>query len=141
MDRPRHRRSVSPEEAAALSRAAFAIFRRWTLTDERAAAIAGVKVADLDALRTGAPPSEATTLRFADLLGIHAALRTIFRETERCYAWVKAPNAAFGGASALDLMGGDDLAGVERVLRHLLEEVERFGAPAEHEIARPGTGR
>jgi hypothetical protein len=42
--------------------------------------------------------------RLGDLMGIHKALRYMFREPDRCYAWVKKPNDAFGGQSALTRM-------------------------------------
>ena len=38
------------------------------------------------------------------LLGIHKALRYMFSSPERGYAWIRKPNAAFGGHSALDRM-------------------------------------
>ena len=37
-------------------------------------------------------------------MGIHKALRIVFKEPQRAYAWVKAPNTAFGGRSALEVM-------------------------------------
>ncbi len=44
------------------------------------------------------------------------------RKTAYCpkgYAWIKAPNAAFGGVSALDVMGGGELTDLMRVRRYL----------------------
>ncbi|MCK9917626.1 MbcA/ParS/Xre antitoxin family protein [Microbacteriaceae bacterium K1510] len=51
----------------------------------------------------GAVPSD-TVWRLGDLMGIHKALRHLFTEPERGYAWVKRPNTAFGGKSALERM-------------------------------------
>jgi hypothetical protein len=40
----------------------------------------------------------------AHLMGIHKGLRYLFKEPARGYAWIRKPNAAFGGESALSLM-------------------------------------
>src|SRR5213596_3636236 len=51
------------------------------------------------------------------LMGIHKALRIIFRDASRGYAWIGAANAAFGGRSALDVMLGGELTDLMRVRR------------------------
>jgi len=43
-------------------------------------------------------------MRMALLIGIHKGLRYLFRDPERGYAWIRKPNAAFEGHSALDVM-------------------------------------
>ena len=43
-------------------------------------------------------------MRMAHLLGVHKGLRYLFREPARGYAWIRKPNTAFGGMSALDFM-------------------------------------
>jgi hypothetical protein len=63
--------------------------------------------------------------RLSNLMGIHKALRILFREAPRGYAWVKAPNEAFGGRSALDVMLGGELTDIMRVRRYL--DAERGG--------------
>jgi hypothetical protein len=57
--------------------------------------------------------------RLSNLIGIHKALRIIFKEPQRGYAWIKAPNAAFGGRSALEAMRGGELTDLMRVRRYL----------------------
>ena len=52
-------------------------------------------------------------------MGIHKALRIIFTEPQRGYAWIKAGNAALAGASALDVMLGGELTDIMRVRRYL----------------------
>ncbi len=55
----------------------------------------------------------------------HVALRHMFTAPEPGYAWIKRPNTAFGGHSALDKMlqgAPTDLADVRRYL-----EAERDG--------------
>jgi hypothetical protein len=54
-----------------------------------------------------------------NLMGIHKALRIIFTEAQRGYAWIRADNAAFAGASALDIMLGGELTDIMRVRRYL----------------------
>ena len=45
-----------------------------------------------------------TVFRLGTLLGIHKALRYMFTDPARGYAWIRAPNTAFGGHSALERM-------------------------------------
>ena len=52
-------------------------------------------------------------------MGIHKALRIIFSEAQRGYAWIKAGNTAFAGSSALDVMLGGELTDIMRVRRYL----------------------
>jgi hypothetical protein len=52
-------------------------------------------------------------------MGIHKALRIIFLDPQRGYDWIKAPNAAFGGRSALAVMLGGELTDLMRVRRYL----------------------
>ena len=58
-------------------------------------------------------------------MGIHKALKIVFSEASRGYAWIKAPNAAFGDRSALDVMLGGELTDLMRVRRYL--DAERGG--------------
>jgi len=60
-----------------------------------------------------------TVFRLGTLLGIHKALRTLFADPARAHGWVRRPNTAFGGASALDVMlqgAPTDLARVRALL-------------------------
>jgi hypothetical protein len=57
--------------------------------------------------------------RLSNLMGIHKALRIIFTDAERGYAWVKRPNDTFGSASALDVMLAGELTDIMRVRRYL----------------------
>jgi len=59
----------------------------------------------------------------ASLLGIHRALRCIFADSDRAARWIAAPNEAFDGACALDLMLADGLAGMRRVEAYLNAEI------------------
>ena len=58
-------------------------------------------------------------------MGIHKALRHLFKEPARAYAWVKKPNAAFGGQSALERMLAGDVTDLAAVRAYL--DAERGG--------------
>ena len=57
--------------------------------------------------------------RLSNLMGIHKALRIIFREPDRAYDWVRRLNRAFGMRSALHVMLGGELTDLMRVRRYL----------------------
>jgi hypothetical protein len=98
---------VTQAEAAAMLRAAFNLFKRWKVTDVQARILLGQpspstfyrwKRGDIGAL-----PYD-TVCRLGDLMGIHKAVRHMFTEPERGYAWISKPNTTFGGKSALERM-------------------------------------
>ncbi len=109
-------------------RAVLALFDRWGLSVAEARRLLGEP-----SLRTfqrwkggavAAIPHD-TAFRLGTLLGIHKALRYMFPDPARGYAWVRAANTAFGGASALDRMlqgAPTDLAAVRAYL-----DAERAG--------------
>ena len=108
-------------------RAVVKLFRLWGVTDDQAATLLDLpkrtfarwKAGDLGRIgRDG-------KARLSNLMGIYKALRLIFREVPRGYAWIKAPNEAFGGRSAFDLMLGGELTDLIRVRRYL--DAERGG--------------
>ena len=99
--------AISDREAGALARTTVNLFRAWKLTDAEACTLLGGLSA-----RTWARWKDGTIgridrdlrMRMAHLMGIHKGLRYLFRDPARGYAWIRKPNAAFGGQSALDLM-------------------------------------
>lgn len=118
---------ITDEEAAAMFRAALNLFRLWGVNDDQAATILDIprrtfarwKAGDVGRLgRDG-------KARLSNLMGIHKALKIVFSEASRGYPWIKAPNAAFGGRSALDVMLGGELTDLMRVRRYL--DAERGG--------------
>ena len=118
---------ITDEEGAALFRAAVYLFGRWGLTDEQAAALLDLSARSYQRWKvsgTGRMGRD-TKARLSNLLGIHKALRILFQEPQRGYGWIKAPNAAFGGASALDVMLGGEITDLMRVRRYL--DAERGG--------------
>lgn len=98
---------VTAEEAAASLRAVLALFDRWGLTASEARRLLGEpSERTYQRWRRGevaAIPHD-TVFRLGALLGVHKALRYMFPSPERGYAWIRKPNAAFGGCSALDRM-------------------------------------
>lgn len=88
-------------------RAVLNLFDRWQLTPTQARCLLGdPSERTYQRWRKGeiaALPAD-TVFRLGTLLGIHKALRYMFTEPERGYAWIHAPNEAFGGNSALDRM-------------------------------------
>jgi hypothetical protein len=115
---------ITDAETGALLRAFFNLADRWALNDAEARILLG-----RPALRTFArwKADEAelsriphdTRQRLSILMGIHKGLRHMFREAERGYEWMRKPNRAFGGQSALErLLAGEivDLAAVRLYL-------------------------
>lgn len=99
--------AVTQGEAAAMLRAVFNLFDRWKVTDGQARVLLGQPSQSTfyrwKRGEVGHIPHDAVW-RLGDLMGIHKALRYLFIEPERAYAWMAKPNFAFGGASALERM-------------------------------------
>lgn len=112
---------ISDAEAGAMFRAALNLFRHWQITDEQAATLLDLPVRTYRRWKTSQPGriTRDGKARLSNLMGVHKALRVIFREPQRGYAWIKAPNAAFGGRTALDVMLGGELTDLMRVRRYL----------------------
>jgi hypothetical protein len=113
---------VTDQEAGAMLRVVLALFDRWGLTAVEARRLLGEpSERTYQRWRQGkvaAIPHD-TVFRLGALLGIYKALRYMFPSLERGYAWVRRPNAAFGGRSALDRMlqgAPTDVAGVRAYL-------------------------
>ena len=118
---------ITQEEGATMFKAALNLFGRWDLTDEQAAIVLDMPLRTYRRWKAEVPGrlSRDGRARLSNLMGIHKALRIIFTEPARSYAWVKAPNAAFGGPSALEVMLGGELTDLMRVRRYL--DAERAG--------------
>lgn len=118
---------ISQAEGGALFRAALNLFARWNVTDEQAAVLTDMPVRTYRRWKAEGPGriSRDGLARLSNLMGIHKALRIIFHEPQRGYDWIKGCNAAFGGASALQVMLGGELTDIMRVRRYL--DAERGG--------------
>lgn len=122
------RSDITDQEAAALARATVGLFARWGLGDAQAATLlGGISARSWARWKAGEPgriPRDLRT-RMSNLLGIHKALRILFRDPERGYAWIRQPNSAFAGSSALDVMLRGELTDIIRVRSYL--DAERGG--------------
>lgn len=108
-------------------RAAVNLFGKWGITDEQAACLLDLNLRTYRRWKAhGASRLDRDTkARLSNLMGIHKALRIIFRDPQRGYDWIKAPNQAFAGATALSVMLGGELTDLMRVRRYL--DAERGG--------------
>ena len=99
--------AITEAEAAALARATVNLFRAWSLSDAEARILLGEMAprtwARWKAGDIGRIDRDLRT-RMAVLMGIHKALRIIFADPARGYDWIRRPNAALGGVSALEVM-------------------------------------
>jgi len=97
---------ITDAEAAALFRAAVNLFRLWGITDEEAAILLDQPVRTYRRWKAGhfGRFNRDCKARLSNLMGIHKALRILFREPQRAYRWVKADNEAFQEHSALEVM-------------------------------------
>jgi hypothetical protein len=119
---------ISNAEAAAMMRAAFNLFQRWQVNDRQARILLGEPSPSTfyrwKRNEIGTVPRD-TVWRLGDLMGIHKALRYMFTDPERGYAWVSKPNVAFGGRSALERMLAGAPADIAAVRAYL--DAERGG--------------
>jgi hypothetical protein len=118
---------ITQEEGEAMFRAVLNLFGKWSVTDDQAAALLDMPVRTYRRWKAEGPGrlSRDGRARLSNLMGIHKALRMIFNEAQRGYAWVRAANQGFAGASALDVMLGGELTDIMRVRRYL--DAERGG--------------
>lgn len=118
---------ITQAEGEAMFRAALNLFGKWGITDDQAAVLLDMPVRSFRRWKAEGPGrlTRDGRARLSNLMGIHKALRIIFTEVQRAYDWVKAPNAGFGGGSALEVMLGGELTDIMRVRRYL--DAERGG--------------
>jgi hypothetical protein len=118
---------ITDAEAAAMFRACLTLFERWRLADAQAAVLLDLPPRSFARWKTGALGriGRDQKSRLSNLMGIHKALRLIFRDASRVYEWIRLPNAVFGGRSALEVMLGGELTDLMRVRRYL--DAERGG--------------
>ncbi len=118
---------ITDAEAAAMFRACLTLFDRWRLGDAQASVLLDLPPRSFARWKTGALGriGRDQRSRLSNLMGIHKALRVIFRDSTRVYEWIRLPNAVFGGRTALDVMLGGELTDLMRVRRYL--DAERGG--------------
>jgi hypothetical protein len=104
---------ITDQEAGALARTTVKLFKAWEISDAEACTLLGGL-----SPRTWARWKEGNIgridrdlrMRMAHLMGIHKGLRYLFKEPARGYAWIRNPNSAFGGESALGMMLRGEMA-------------------------------
>jgi hypothetical protein len=113
--------NITEDEAAAMFRAVLNLFRLWGVADEQASVLLDLPVRTFRRWKAegAGRVGRDGRARLSNLMGIHKALRLIFSEPQRGYAWIKAANSAFAGRSALDIMLGGELTDLMRVRRYL----------------------
>ena len=121
------RAGITDEEAAAMFRACVNLFARWGVSDAEAATLLDTAPRTFARWKSGALGrfGRDHKARLSNLMGIHKALRIIFRDPERVYSWMRKPNEVFGMKSALEVMLGGELTDIMRVRRYL--DAERGG--------------
>jgi hypothetical protein len=112
---------ITDDEAGAMFRAALNLFRLWGISDEQASQLLDLPLRTYRRWKGGelGRIGRDGRARLSNLMGIHKALRIIFAEPQRGYAWIKASNTAFGGKSALEVMLGGELTDLMRIRRYL----------------------
>lgn len=112
---------ITGAEAEAMFRACLNLFRLWQVSDTEASILLDLPPRTYARWKTGTIGriGRDQKARLSNLMGIHKALRLIFREPERSYDWPRLPNRAFDGRSALDIMLGGELTDLMRVRRYL----------------------
>ena len=113
---------ITDNQVAAAGRAIVNLFRHWQINDAEALKLLGGmapqvwakwKTGDIDR------PELDVQFRMVILIEIHKALRCIFSDPDRGYAWIRKPNKAFDGKSALDVMMSgkiEDMADIRNYL-------------------------
>ncbi len=112
----------SVAEVHAMQRAVVNLAERWGMNDDQMAVLlGGISSRTYARWKVGSlgRPTVDTAARLSNLMGIHKALRLLFKDTSRGYAWIKLPNDAFEERSALDIMLGGQLTDLMRVRRYL----------------------
>ncbi len=107
-DRPQSR-GIQNNTLAAGMRAFFQIAEKWKLSNEEAMALLGhPSKSTFHNWKSGNVNNMAHSFdlasRISYVLGIFKALEILYQRPEMADAWVRRPNAAFGGQSALERM-------------------------------------
>ena len=101
---------ITDEEAGELAPAVVNLFGNWKLSDEQALTLlGGLSSYSWDNWKKGIFGTTVLRrrdlrMRMAHLIGIHYGLRKRFSDREQGYEWIKQPNEAFDGKSALEVM-------------------------------------
>lgn len=115
----------SREERISLAKMVCVLFDHWKISIATQACLLGLSEnsrATITRYHKGEPLADSRDLldRVANLLAIHANLRTIFPENrDLVYRWPTSPNPHFGGITPVEFMCEYGLIGVAQVRRYL----------------------
>ena len=121
---------ISDAETGAMLRAFFNLAARWALNDRQGRILLGNpaartyarwKAGQIDPSRI----SRDTRDRLSMLMGIHKSLRYLFTDPVRGYHWLRKPNRAFGGDTALNRLLAGSIPDLMAVRSYL--DAERGG--------------
>lgn len=118
--------TITTDEAAAAARAIVNLFARWRLSDHQACEIlGGISRRTWSRWKAGhlGRISRDRATRLGMLVGIHAALRIMFTDKERGYAWVSRPNDVYDGRSPAEVMADGSVFALARVYKYVTSEV------------------
>ena len=110
---PEQRPRIDQATIDAGFRSVFQILDAWVLTPDQAKSLLGQPAhSTFYKWKRGEVGSvqHDTVRRVSYILGIYQALQILYRDPVLADGWIKRPNAAFGGRSALDRMTGGDIA-------------------------------
>ncbi|HZA65296.1 MAG TPA: MbcA/ParS/Xre antitoxin family protein [Geminicoccaceae bacterium] len=114
--------AAAPDLEASAMRAFFRLVELWGLTMEQARVLLGrpsrATLYNWKSGRVRSLPHD-TLRRISYLLGIHKALQILYSDPTLADGWVRRPNAAFGGQSALERMLAGDVTDLAAVRAHL----------------------
>jgi hypothetical protein len=116
---------LTEDEVGAMFRAVLNLFERWEVSAAQAATLLDVSPRTYARWKSRRRPETMGhdgALRLSNLMGIHKALRIVFADPQRGYAWIGKPNERFGGKTALEAMLEGGLPGIMRVRRYLDSE-------------------
>jgi len=127
---PAREPQLTPQKVAAAMRAFFQVARLWRLSNDEARVLLGRPARSTfykwKGDRVAAVPYD-TVRRLSYLLGIYKALQILFESPEQADGWLRRPNAAFAGGSALARMLAGDVTDLAAV-RGYLDSVRGQGA-------------
>ena len=113
---------AAPDRDAVALRAFFRLVELWGLSMDQARQLLGrpsrATMYNWKAGKARTLPHD-TLRRISYLLGICKALRILYRDPQLADAWIRRPNAAFGGQNALERMLAGDVTDLAAVRAHL----------------------
>jgi len=109
-------------QSQAMQRAVINLFDKWNVKDADAAVLlGGINPKTLYRWKKGeyGKPTIDLKDRMSNLLGIHKALRLLFKDPSRSYSWITKSNKEFEGLSALEVMLNGKFTDLVRVRNYL----------------------